>query len=209
MTEMDCMNLLQEIADLSDNPKTLTAAQFKRYADSLEQYGWDKVYQALESLWKKSTRIPRVSDIEAEMGIAKPLTLEEKIELQAHALISRIKTSFSRHGYTDPDGAREYLGEAGWLAIGETRGWIDLCQLDSSSDLSTRLAQIRQAAKAYMLLPPDEIKAQLTPPAPKVDHIEARRKKTEAELENAKRLYRLILEAEETETQKKAQNEKP
>ena len=208
MGKVECLRILERMAAQSQG-QIFDEYEVEHYIECLENYGWDRVYNALKQLRKSSRRLPTVSEIESTMGIAEPLTLEEKIELQAHALISRIKTSFSRYGYTDPDGAREYLGEAGWLAIGETRGWIDLCQLDSSNDLSTRLAQIRQAAKAYMLLPPDEIKAQLTPPAPKVDHIEARRKKTEAELENAKRLYRLILEAEQTETQKKAQHEKP
>lgn len=207
MGKVECLRILERMAAQSQG-QIFDEYEVEHYIECLENYGWDRVFNALKQLRKSSRRLPTVSEIESAMGIAELLTLEEKIELQAHALISRIKTSFSRHGYTDPDGAREYLGEAGWLAIGETRGWIDLCQLDSNNDLSTRLAQIRQAAKAYMLLPPDEIKAQLTPPAPKVDHIEARRKKTEAELENAKRLYRLILDAEEMEAQKKAQNEK-
>lgn len=196
MNEEKCMELLQMIADSADHPRKISAAEFERYADNLQQYGWGKVYTALERIWKKATRVPKIADIEAEMGIVQ-LSADQTIDMQAKLLASKINECFGVFGYTNSAGARERIGEVGWAALGGTRGWIELCQLDSMHDLTNRLAQIREAAKALMLLPPEKQQGQFAPPErPAIDHAAARLEAAKRQLAEAKALLGIFTEAE-------------
>ncbi len=196
MTEAKCLELLQMIADSADHPRKLTEAEYERYADNLRPYGWEKVYAALESIWKKATRVPRIADIEAEMGVVQ-LSAEKQIDLQAKLLGATIESCFGTFGYVNPDGARERIGEVGWAALGGTRGWIELCHLPSYDDLPIRLAQIREAAKALMLLSPEKRQGQFAPPERSaIDHTAARLAAAQKQLAEAKALLGIFTEAE-------------
>lgn len=171
--------------------------EVEHYVDSLESYGWDRVHAALRQLRKSSRKLPTVSEIESAMGVAQPLGAEQSIDLQAKLLATKINECFGVFGYTNPHGARERIGEVGWAALGGTRGWVELCQLPSYDDLPTRLAQIREAAKALMLLPPEKRQGQFAPPErPAIDHTAARLEAAKRQLAEAKALLGIVTEAE-------------
>lgn len=188
MDSARCMAILQKMSF----PQTMDEDDFEFYASRLREYGWPQVYEALQKLRESMTRRPSITEIKSAMGLAKPLSAEQTIDLQAKLLIGKIKDCFGPCGYTDPKGARERIGEVGWAALGGTRGWIELCH---SPDTEIRLAQIREIAKALMLLPPEKQQGRLCPPeAPAIDHAQARAEAAKRELDNARRMLRLIID---------------
>lgn len=204
MDRRTVMRLLDKIAKSADRPRELDEDDFRFYGDCLEEFGWDRVYEALHRLRQSVTRLPTVAEIKSAMGIAAPVSAETAIDLQAKLLVATIESCFGAFGYTNPAGARERIGEVGWAALGGTRGWIELCLLPSYDELPIRLAQIREAARALMLLPPEKRQGQFAPPeSSAIDHVAARREKLEAELSQARAMLKAI---EDGETIRKQQN---
>jgi hypothetical protein len=197
MDRRTVMRLLDKIAKSADRPRELDEDDFRFYGDCLEEFGWDRVYEALHRLRQSVTRLPTVAEIKSAMGIAAPLGAEQEIDAQAKLLVTTIRACFSVFGYTDPSGARARIGEVGWTALGGTRGWIELCQLDFPQELQNRLASIREAAKALMLLPPEKRQGQFAPPEMSaIDHTAARLAAAQKQLAEAKALLGIFTEAE-------------
>jgi hypothetical protein len=192
-----CVRLLNKLSLSASYPRELDEDDLEFYTESLREFGWDRVYEALHRLRQSVMRLPSVAEIKSAMGIAAPLGAEQQIEMQAKLLGTTIESCFGTFGYTDPAGARERIGEVGWAALGGTRGWIELCQLPSYDDLPIRLAQIREAAKALMLLPPEKRQGQFAPPErPAIDHTAARLAAAQKQLAEAKALLGIFTEAE-------------
>ena len=196
MEKVECLRILERMAAQSQG-QIFDEYEVEHYVDSLESYGWDRVYAALRQLRKSSRKLPTVSEIESAMGVTQPLGAEQTIDMQAKLISTKINECFGVFGYTNPQGARERIGEVGWAALGGTRGWVELCQLPSYDDLPTRLAQIREAAKALMLLPPEKRQGQFAPPErPAIDHTAARLEAAKRQLAEAKALLGIVTEAE-------------
>ncbi len=204
MNKIECLRILERMAVQSQG-QIFDEYEIDHYVESLEHFGWDRVFDALRQLRKSSRKLPTIAEIESAMGIAAPVSAETAIDLQAKLLIGKIKECFGAFGYTNPAGARERIGEVGWAALGGTRGWIELCQLDSCNDLENRLVHIRDAAKALMLLPPEKRQGQFAPSETiqPIDHVAARKEKLEAELSKARAMLKAI---EDGETIIKQQN---
>ena len=204
MNKIECLRILERMAVQSQG-QIFDEYEIDHYVESLEHFGWDRVFDALRQLRKSSRKLPTIAEIESAMGIAAPVSAETAIDLQAKLLVATIESCFGVFGYTNPAGARERIGEVGWTALGGTRGWIELCQLPSYDELPIRLAQIREAAKALMLLPPEKRQGQFAPSETiqPIDHVAARKEKLEAELSKARAMLKAI---EDGETIIKQQN---
>lgn len=197
MNKNQCIELLKNMNLMAATPKDIPASLVEFYIESLEPHGWDNVFHALRLLMKTARGLPLVAEIEKAMGIVQPLSPEKEIDLQAATIISRIKESFSKFGYTDPAGAKAYIGEVGWAAMGGTPGWIELCQTDDAHGFPARLAQIREAAKGLMLLPPAKQRGFLAKDdIPRKDHAEARRIAATKQLAEAKAAASALARAE-------------
>lgn len=197
MERRDVMRILDKMAKTAQVPRILDDDDFAFFESRLAGYGWPQVYDALQKLRESMTRLPTVAEIKSAMGIAAPLSAEKTIEAQCAAALVAMQEAFSRFGYTDCPGARAHVGEVCWKAMGGARGWIDLCQTDSSSELGIRKAHIREAMKALLLLPADKLPGMLMPPEPPaIDHAAARLESAKKQLADAKALLRIVTEAE-------------
>lgn len=193
----DFFYLLKKIAEQSTPQRQLADDDLDYYAECLSKYDDEALCDALRRLRRTATRFPTVGEIESLLGVAQPLGAEQTIDMQAKLLATKINECFGVFGYTDPTGARERIGEVGWAALGGTRGWIELCHLDSKNDLTNRLAAIREAAKALMLLPPEKRQGQFAPPErPAIDHAAARLAAAQKQLAEAKALLGIVTDAE-------------
>jgi hypothetical protein len=192
-----CLRLLNKMSVTASYPRELDEDDIEFYTESLREFGWERVYTALVSLRQSATKLPTVAEIKSAMGIAGTLGAEQQIDAQAKLLVTTIRECFGVFGYTDPSGARARIGEVGWAALGATRGWIELCQLDFPQELQNRLASIREAAKALMLLPPEKRQGQFAPPERSaIDHTAARLAAAQKQLAEAKALLGIVTEAE-------------
>lgn len=61
---------------------------------------------------------------------------------------NRIIQAMTRYGWTNPDRAREFIGELGWMIVEREGGWRDLCERTTNDDLPILKAQWRELAKA-------------------------------------------------------------
>lgn len=60
---------------------------------------------------------------------------------------NKIIEAMGKFGYTNPEKAREFMGELAWEVVVRDGGWRDLCQRTNHNDLPVMRAQWRELAK--------------------------------------------------------------
>lgn len=63
---------------------------------------------------------------------------------------ARIVGSVRKHGYTQSEDAREYIGPVGWEVVRRLGGWTAVCQSMHDRDIPTLTAQYRDLAKSVI-----------------------------------------------------------
>ena len=82
------------------------------------------------------------------IAILKPMETEEDLARDAAA---RVMGSVSRFGYTNPEEARQYIGELGWEAVLRMFGsWQNLCQNLMPKEVPSIQAQLRDLCKSIL-----------------------------------------------------------
>lgn len=62
---------------------------------------------------------------------------------------ARIEHSISRFGYSNPEEAKEYIGEAGWTVVSNLGGWDRVCEV-RIDELASSRRQWREFAKVII-----------------------------------------------------------
>ncbi len=118
--------LKMQIEDLSD-------LHFEKIIEALHKYRLDKK----NNFWPKANKIRDI------------ILPEQTPETMANEAASRIRYAISTFGWTNPQKAREYIGELGWRVVERSGGWMYLCE-NHGVELSplTYHAQARDLAKS-------------------------------------------------------------
>lgn len=90
-------------------------------------------------------------------------------ESLANEAATRLAGSIARFGYTDPKGARAYMGEVAWAIVEREGGWQTVCENVRPNQLPSLKAQWRDLAKALMAKSRAG-KLNQAPALPKPDH---------------------------------------
>jgi len=125
--------------------KTLDFDVCQMIVDDLVDLDYDSCMDALLRFRKdqKNKTWPRAADI--RNLVSPTLDSDTKGKLAA----SRVIESVSKFGYTNPEEAKNYIGELGWKAVQRFGGWQYICEnLGLSIQISTFQAQIRDVAIA-------------------------------------------------------------
>lgn len=48
---------------------------------------------------------------------------------------TRIESAVSKYGYTNPNSARDFIGDLGWEVVLQCGGWIQVCNINSYDEL--------------------------------------------------------------------------
>ncbi len=117
-------------------------------ANLLREFDLQKVIQAFDKFMvsNKTNRPPTPAHI---IELINPI---ESLAAKADIIISRIETAIRRFGYTEPEEAKEYIGELGWQIVQFRGGWNYLCQHLGTNLLpgGTFHAQARETVKALI-----------------------------------------------------------
>jgi hypothetical protein len=115
--------------------KTFPGTTGKKILDSLDRYFADR----------KNKIFPSV--------IALRDYLDPVLSNEARALeiTSRLVQSISKFGYSNPEGAKQHVGEIGWLAVRRWGGWAQICQQHGVTlDANQFFAQTRNMVLGFI-----------------------------------------------------------
>lgn len=107
------------------------------YASALADLTPEEVERAVTEI----SRDPNQTRFPLPAHIREKVQPTSTIEDAANLLLDRAVQAVARFGYVDPGGAKDYLGEIGWRAIGSENGWADLCTAEIPQ--GTLRAQLR------------------------------------------------------------------
>ncbi|MGE3608036.1 MAG: hypothetical protein AB7I27_00510 [Bacteriovoracaceae bacterium] len=120
--------------------KTLTEDAAEMLVNDLSSYEPEKIISALRLCRLELNRFPTLAEIIKRMS--------PKSEAgQSQEIVGNIFKAISWHGYTNPVGAREMIGEVGWKAVEFMGGWQNLCDAPSD-DLNILRAQLRKSVES-------------------------------------------------------------
>lgn len=122
----------------------ITDAQLKMYTEDLADIAESDLTAAIETIRKSENiiKFPLPSQIRA--------LIYGKMEDNAIELSAKIEMALSKYGYTNPDKAKEFIGEVGWEIVKLNGGWQNMCQTIDVDDLPILKAQWRNLAKSLL-----------------------------------------------------------
>jgi hypothetical protein len=116
---------------------------------ALEEFTLENTLQALKK-YAVSDKTGRPPTVGALVEIMNPTASNETV---ANDAASRIFQAISKFGWTNPDGAREFVGELGWAVVRRFGGWQYVCENHGNElNVTTFHAQARELAKSQMEL---------------------------------------------------------
>lgn len=117
--------------------------------DDFEGYTAEQVMQGYKTYRQDS----RNRQFPLPAQIIKILTPTANTDDLAKEAAARVIESVSRFGYTNPDDAKNYIGELGWRAVQRFGGWAHVCQnLGLKVSQDTFYAQVRELCKTTLEL---------------------------------------------------------
>lgn len=123
--------------------RQLSDLAIKAIAEDLGRLPFEETLSALSKLRRKG-KFPTVAEIEA---IAAP-TLDPIDD--AREVSSLIVYAVSRHGWCNPEKAREHIGDVGWEIVKRLGGWASLCETMNTRNQSYLTTQITQMAESLI-----------------------------------------------------------
>ena len=123
--------------------KNLTRGALAMYIEDLEEYPLGQIQLAMKK-YRQDTK-NRTFPVPAQLiEIMNPKTNSRNEAMEA---ASRITEAVSYFGYTNPERAKEYIGDLGWRIVSRIGGWQYLCEnLGVTLHVSTFQAQARDIA---------------------------------------------------------------
>lgn len=122
----------------------LTPNRLSMYAEDLDDLELDEIGRAIKLIRRDPAQnfFPLPSKIrECIKGNARDEALEAS---------NRIVQAMGKFGWTNPEGARAFIGELGWRVVEREGGWQGLCQRTTDDALPTFKAQWRELAAATL-----------------------------------------------------------
>jgi hypothetical protein len=178
------------------------------YCEALKDLSDEDVEKAIAMLLRDAT----VKFFPLPSQLREYVTPTLSIDDAGQELISRLNDVFARFGYVDPEGARAYLGELVWEAMGGQPGYLELC-MGKTAQMPTIKAQIREVVKAKLRIknpggriapsevakipPPRNFIPMLTNPEQEVEDLKLKRSEnlTTTELDERKKQLRQMLDS--------------
>ena len=77
----------------------------------------------------REARLPTINEVEC--FAKQKLSAQE----EAQRSVDLIAESIVKFGYTNPESAKNYIGELGWQLVQELGGWNNLCAIESFKEL--------------------------------------------------------------------------
>lgn len=125
--------------------------------------GWDRLCKALEKILlerKARDPFPTPSDI---LAMFNP---ESDPETRAILASNLIAEAIAKDGHTNPDRARNRMGELGWAVVQMEGGWINLCQKLPAGDITHFRHQWTKTALAIQKAGPTRLRPAIEQRAP-------------------------------------------
>lgn len=112
------------------------------YVEDLADLPFSEVVGAIKEVRRdpKTTRFPLPAIIRDRL---QPAITDENEAIEA---TSRIISAVAKYGWTNPDRAKEYIGELGWRCVGLEGGWQRVCETLKDGNLGTFRAQVKSIA---------------------------------------------------------------
>lgn len=133
LAKLSRFDLDETILDLYD--KGLSYLGYKQLCDVIDELIFSR---------DDRTPFPSVKTIKGK------IILEANPEAEAIEAAARIVQAVNRIGYTNPDAAKEFIGELGWRAVTRFGGWLAVCETMTPENVTTMQAQFRQLSKATL-----------------------------------------------------------
>lgn len=134
----EVIKALMAMASIYD--KTLTESAAEMIVSDLSGYEPAKILSALRICRLELNRFPTIAEIIKRMSEKSDLT-------QVQDIIGKIFKAINWYGYTNPEGAKNMIGDVGWKAVEFFGGWQQLCD-SPSDDLSILRGQLRKSIEA-------------------------------------------------------------
>lgn len=123
MTKTETIKLLTIITAV--HPRfEVNKAMAEIWYDLLSDINYKAAEVAVKKLLTEMPYAPTIADIRKQ--VAKFLSRDELLSVDE--AWAEIKKAIRKHGYTNPEGAREDLGQALWQSVQFMGGWVDFCQ---------------------------------------------------------------------------------
>lgn len=117
---------------------TLSPNQLSMYAEDLQDLSPQELKICIKIIRTTSNYFPRPSVIlEAARGNYKDHGIE---------LSNRIIEAMTKFGWSNPDQAKNHIGELGWKIVQQAGGWARICETSSDEQLPILRAQWRELA---------------------------------------------------------------
>lgn len=117
---------------------TLSPNQLSMYADDLQTLSLQELNTCIKIIRTTSNYFPRPSVIlEAARGNYKDHGIE---------LSNRIIEAMTKFGWSNPDQAKNHIGELGWKIVQQAGGWARICETSSDEQIPILRAQWRELA---------------------------------------------------------------
>lgn len=142
---------LKEVIILTANyyGKQLNPMVLEMYVEDLEAF--DEV--AVISAYRSYRKDPKNKFFPLPAQIIEIMSPQASDEAQAIESVNRIILAITKFGYPNPDEAKEFIGDMGWLVVRDYGGWESLCQnMGVEYSEQTFRAQARDSIKSKINL---------------------------------------------------------
>jgi hypothetical protein len=125
--------------------KALTPAQLGMYAEDLEDLELEAIGRAIRNVRRDPSQ--KFFPLPA---VLRALIVGDRRD-EALEASNRIVQALSSYGWTNPERARQFIGELGWRVVEREGGWENVCRaVQSYDDLGTLKAQWRELARSIL-----------------------------------------------------------
>lgn len=121
-----------------------------KFIDILIKYipdTFDRYMMAID----KYVQEPKNKIFPSPMNLKNYLSDELSDDAKANEIASRIRLAISNYGWSEPNKAKSFLGDAGWRVVDRFGGWQYLCEnLGVTINTTAFYAQARESAKSII-----------------------------------------------------------
>lgn len=121
----------------------LTDLASELYDTALSKFGYEEINEVLIDMIQTAKRFPTIGDIKEKLGAA-----DIDPEAVARTIAERIFQAVGRWG-SNPhywEQIKEFIGPIGIKTVGDSRGWISICDSMTNDQATTFKAQWREYA---------------------------------------------------------------
>lgn len=118
----------------------------------------DLEYHEIENALRELRRDPRTNRLPLPAIIRDRIKPTQNNIDTGRDFAARIISAISLFGWSNATGAREYIGEDGWMIVRMQGGWNNICEMVNASNITALQAQWRDLAVSLQKAPNPENK---------------------------------------------------